>query len=230
MCYPAQTGQTTFRDAINFCTRHHPWVTFGCDLVLGTPTDRVMTLRERFFLPAYLKDIFDRTEVERDGTMLPLVLKVNVLSEKTQEPEKTPPFPTSPLFCFTLFFVVVAWLTWREWRRKAHYRWLDGTLFFMAGTAGCILFFLSFISVHPSLFPNISLLWLHPLHLAGVIFFSVKKFNTLAYSYHFINFATIFGMSVAWIFVAQHFNIAFTPLIAALLLRSGWALVRKKVI
>jgi hypothetical protein len=227
--YPAQTEQPAFRDAINFCTRHHPWVTFGCDLVLGAPTDRAMTLNETFFLPEYLKKAFSQAEIERDGTMQPLVLKVNILSENTRTPEKTPPFPTSPLACFTLVFAGVAWLTWREWRKKSHYRWLDGALFFLAGMAGCILFFLSFISVHPSTFPNISLLWLHPLHLAGAIFFFVKKCNTLAFSYHFINFATIFGMALAWIFVAQHFNIAFTPLIAALWLRSGWALLRKKL-
>ncbi|MDR1380562.1 MAG: DUF4105 domain-containing protein [Tannerella sp.] len=224
-----QIERPTFRDAINFCTRHHPWITFGCDLVMGAPTDREMTLKETFFLPEYLKDAFDGAEIEREGVMQPLVSTVNILSEETQMPGKTPPFPTSPLACFMLVFVGVAWLTWMEWRKKTYFGWLDGILFFAAGMAGCILFFLSFISVHPCIFPNISLLWLHPFHVAGTVFFSVKKFNKLAFWYHFINFATILGMSVAWIFIAQHFNIAFAPLIAALWVRSGWALLRKKL-
>ena len=36
----------TFRDMINYCTRNKPWLTFGCDLVLGTPTDRTATPHE----------------------------------------------------------------------------------------------------------------------------------------------------------------------------------------
>ncbi|MDR1524034.1 MAG: DUF4105 domain-containing protein [Tannerella sp.] len=221
-------GRSTFRDAINFCTRHHPWVTFGCDLVLGAPTDRVMTLKETFFLPEYLRKTFDKAEIERNGATQPLIIKTNILSEETRAPEQSPPFATSPLACFTLVFIILLYLTWLEWRKKTYYRWLDILLFFSAGMAGCILFFLSFVSVHPSIFPNISLLWLHPFHLAGIILFSVKKFNKLAFWYHIINFATILGMSIAWIFVTQHFNIAFTPLIASLLLRSAGTLIRKK--
>jgi len=43
----------------------------------------------------------------------------------------------------------------------------------------------------------------------------------MAFWYHFINFAAIFGMSAVWIFYMQHFNVAFAPLIGALALRSG---------
>ena len=35
--------QQTFRDLINYCTRNKPWLTFGCDLALGSPTDRIAT-------------------------------------------------------------------------------------------------------------------------------------------------------------------------------------------
>ena len=195
---------------------------------MGIPTDKVMTLKETFFLPVYLQEAFDRSEIIRNGVAQPLVLKVNILSEETQVSQKSPPFPTAPLFCFTLFFIIILAFTGYEWRKKKHYRWMDCLLFSIAGTAGCILFFLSFISVHPGMFPNISLLWLHPIHLAGVILFSVKKFNTMAFWYHFINFAAILTMSVAWIFIPQHFNPAFIPLIASLWLRSGMASLRKK--
>jgi hypothetical protein len=107
---------------------------------------------------------------------------------------------------------------------------VDIILFSIAGIAGCIIVFLSFISEHPSMFPNINLLWLHPLHFIGVLFFSIKKLKTPAFWFHFINFAAIFVMFVAWLFIPQHFNIAFIPLIASILLRSGWALLRKKLL
>ena len=50
----------TFRDLINYCTRNHPWLTFGCDLALGSPTDRIATPHEMMFLPLYLKDEFEK--------------------------------------------------------------------------------------------------------------------------------------------------------------------------
>jgi hypothetical protein len=36
-------------------------------------------------------------------------------------------------------------------------------------------------------------------------------------------------MLAAWIFIPQHLNIAFIPLIAILLLRSGYCLIRNKM-
>lgn len=226
--YPSQTKLPTFREAINHCTRNHPWTTFGCDLIMGTPTDKVMTLKETFFLPEYLKTAFDKSEIVRNGVAQPLVLKVNILVEETQVRKAPPPFFASPLFCSTLFLLLISALTWDEWRKKTKYRQLDCLIFFIAGIAGYILFFLSFISIHPSMFPNISLLWLHPLHLTGVILFSVKKFNNIAFWYHFINFAAILIMVVAWIFIPQHFNPAFIPLITSLWLRSGRTLLSRK--
>ena len=144
--------------------------------------------------------------------------------------QQTPiiPFFYTPFFCFSAFFILILLQTFIEYRTEKYYRLVDIFLFFAAGVAGCIIFFLSFLSVHPCTFPNISLLWLHPLHLIGVILFSVKKFKKPAYWYHFINFAIIIIMSVAWIILPQHVNIAFIPLIACLWLRSGWALLRKK--
>jgi hypothetical protein len=226
--YPPQTTRPTFRETINHCTRNHPWVTFGCDLVMGLPTDRVMTRKETFFLPEYVKEAFNQSEIVRNGVTQPLVRNVHLLAQETQAGLAQPSFFTSPLFCFTLLFLLISALTWREWRRKTCYRLLDCLLFLVAGTAGCVLFFLSFISVHPCIFPNISLLWLHPLHLAGVILFSTKRFNKIAYLYHFFNFATILIMLAAWTFVPQHFSPAFIPLITSLCLRSAMALLRRK--
>lgn len=226
--YAPQTEHPTFREAINYCTRNHPWTTFGCDLIMGMPTDRMMTLKETFFLPAYLEGAFDKAKIVRGNTVEPLITKTNILNEEDPLPEQRPSFLTSPLACFLLFFIIILIITGCEYRRKTYYRLVDCILFFFAGIAGCVLFFLSFISVHPSMFPNISLLWLHPLHFIGVVFFSVKKYNKMAFWYHFINFAAISGMSVAWFLIPQHFNIAFIPLIASLWLRSGWALLRNK--
>jgi len=37
IAYEERREVETFRDLINGCTRRHPWLTFGCDLVVGAP-------------------------------------------------------------------------------------------------------------------------------------------------------------------------------------------------
>ena len=76
--YP-YTAQT-FRSLINYCTRHHAWLTFGCDLALGSPTDQEATLHEMLFLPDYLREAFAKAEIiNAKGQHLPLVNKKQVI-------------------------------------------------------------------------------------------------------------------------------------------------------
>lgn len=225
--YAETQKDESFRDLINRCTRNHPWVTFGCDLALGSPTDRTMTLRESFFIPERLKEAFaEAWIINPDGSKRPLVKETRILTENIEGLTNDSFF--TPFVYSVLFFVLILLLTIIEIRKRAYFRWLDCLLFFIAGTAGCILFFLSFISVHPSTWPNISLAWLHPFHWVGVILFAVKKLNKAAYWYHFINFAALLTLLASLFFIPQHINMAFIPLIICLMMRSGRYLTRKK--
>lgn len=277
----------TFRELINYCTRNHPWLTFGCDLALGSPTDRTATAHEMMFLPFYLKEAFGKaTVVQPDGIERPLVKQTRVIgaagpgmetmtgpagnthdaqsaqasqtaegiqaaqtaegiqASRTAEDTDAAPtassgetdestasagaFLTNPLAASLFLFLVAGGLTFLEWRKKIYFRWLDCILFFAAGAGGVILFFLSFISVHPATWPNWSIVWLNPLDLVAVILFCVKKARKAAYYYHFINFAALSMMLAGWYWIPQHLNAAFLPLVATLWLRSGYGIYRKK--
>lgn len=222
--YPSRT----FRELINHCTRNHPWLTFGCDLALGSPTDRMATLHEMLFLPPYLKEAFSQATVtDPDGTVRPLVSETHVIEAgEADEPEKDIWDSLTPLVCAWLLLGIVAGITWIEWRKKRYFLPVDCLLFAVAGAGGVILFFLSFISVHPCTWPNWSLVWLQPLHLAAVILFCVKKLKKAAYYYHFINFAALMLMLSGWYFIPQHLNSAFIPLVASIGVRSGWGVYR----
>ena len=225
--YPYQSQ--TFRDLINYCTRNHPWLTFGCDLALGSPTDREATQHEMLFLPPYLKEAFSKATITGpDGTIRPLVSETHVIGAgEADEPEKDIWDLFTPLVCAWLLFGIVLGLTWIEWRKKKYFLWVDCVLFSVAGAGGVILFFLSFISVHPCTWPNWSLVWLQPLDLIAVILFCVKKLKKAAYYYHFINFAALTLMLLGWHFIPQHLNSAFIPLVASIWVRSGWGVYRK---
>ena len=225
--YPYQSQ--TFRDLINYCTRNHPWLTFGCDLALGSPTDREATQHEMLFLPPYLKEAFAKATITGpDGTIRPLVSETHVIGAgEADEPEKDIWDLFTPLVCAWLLFGIVLGFTWIEWRKKKYFLWVDCVLFSVAGAGGVILFFLSFISVHPCTWPNWSLVWLQPLDLIAVILFCVKKLKKAAYYYHFINFAALTLMLLGWYFIPQHLNSAFIPLVASIWVRSGWGVYRK---
>lgn len=220
--------QETFRELINFCTRSKPWLTFGCDLALGSPTDRVVTFHEMMFLPLYLKEAFDTaTLLHADGSRKKLVSSTQTLVSGPTDEARPETDLFTPLVCSGLFLGIILVLTFIEQRRKTYFRIVDCLLFFIAGIAGCVLFFLCFVSTHPCVWPNWNIIWLQPFDLAAVILFAVKKFGKAAYYYHFINFAALSLMLVGWHFIPQHLNTAFIPLIMSLWLRSGYGVYRK---
>jgi len=219
LLFASVDDEPSFRDVINYCTRNHPWVTFGCNLVLGLPTDRKMTFRERFFLPAFVRDAFDMAMIDSDGCENYLVAKRVILNEADMsEEEKDAAYKCfwSPMLCGWLFFAVILLITVIEWRQRRRFVFIDCLCFFLAGCAGCVLYFLCFLSVHPCIFPNLSVLWLHPFHFIGVAVCLLKK----PVIYHTINLFAIIFMLILWFFVPQYYDLAFTPLISALLLRS----------
>lgn len=218
----------TFREMINDCTRNKAWLTFGCDLVLGSPTDRVATQHEMLFLPLYLEKAFaSATITDANGKPMPLVRATHTLTEGiADDTERDDRLPSPPVCGWTLLLLVLLTIV-IEWKRKIYFRLTDCLLFFVAGIAGAILFFLSFISTHPSIWPNWNLIWLHPLHLVAVILFALKKLRKVADYYHFINFAALTLMLVGWHFIPQHLNPAFIPFVAILVLRSGYGVYRK---
>jgi hypothetical protein len=218
--YHHEPTQKTFRELINYYMRNKPWLIFGCELALGSPTDRLVTEREAFFLPLLVETAFDKaTIVSPEGDERLLVSAKNILLEEIPETvEKT--FIT-PLLFSLICLAIIVFLTWLEWQKKTYYLAIDCFLFTVAGVAGLVLFYLAFVSVHPATWPNYSLIWLHPFHLAGVVLFAVKQGGKAAYCYHFINFALLTLMLAGWYFIPQHFNAAFFPLVMCLWIRSG---------
>jgi hypothetical protein len=223
----SETATSSFRDMINHCTRHHPWLTFGCDLVLGMPTDRQATFRESFFLPENVRKAFGSAQrLRADGAAVPLVVEERMLLEDIEDDEPARS-PLTPLACSLLILAIVLALTLYEWRTKRRFRVLDSVLFSCAALAGCLLFFLCFASVHPGIWPNLTVLWLHPFHFAGAVLCAVKKRSRAAYCWHFINFAALLLMCVGWIILPQHVNVAFIPLVSGFMIRSGFSIIRK---
>lgn len=223
--YRWQPEEKTFRDMINYCTRNHPWLTFGCDLALGSPTDRVATAHEMMFLPEYMKEaIASAVIVDAEGNERPLVQQSIVVP--ADEEEDLPMEWLTPLFCAIIICIASMALTFYEYRKRYAGRWHDILLFTLAGVGGLVLFFLCFISEHPCTCPNWNMLWLHPLQLSILPLSLVKNGRKAVFYYHFINFAAIMIMLLGWRFIPQHFNHAIIPLIITLGVRSASYILR----
>lgn len=223
--YLPHEGQKTFRDLIAYCTRQHAWYTFGCDLVLGTPTDRIATQREEMFLPDYLKDgVETAIIVSPDETERKLVSSSSILIEGIPSDYKD--WRMTPMVTGILLLLAVLTVTLIEWKKKNYFRAVDIVLFAIAGLCGCMLFFLSIISEHPGVQCNWNLVWLNPLQLLAVILFSVKKLRIAAYYYHFINFAALTLFLIGWKWIPQYMEPAFIPFILTLWVRSGYGVFR----
>ena len=133
--YP-YTSQT-FRALINHCTRHHAWLTFGCDLALGSPTDQEATLHEMLFLPDYLREAFAKAEIiDAQGQHRPLVSKTHVIeAAEPDELEKDLWDLLSPLRLGWLIFAITNVITLLGRFQKRAYKGLDILLFGLAGLA-----------------------------------------------------------------------------------------------
>ena len=99
-------------------------------------------------------------------------------------------------------------------------RWLDTVLFTAGGLAGCILFFLIFFSTHEATSPNINITWLHPLLLLLAVLPWFRKTRNAARWLHALNALVVALLMLAWPWQPQVGNIAFFPLMTALVTRS----------
>ena len=221
--YPAMGDTTvTYRDILAHYCRNYAWERFGIDLVLGWNVDTVLDQRATMFIPMLLMDAVAGATITADSITMPLVKATTVPIDKSTEGNVRPPTPwyLSPLTIALLVLALTLLVTGRDQRRHDVSRWFDTILFTVGGLAGCILFFLIFFSTHEATSPNINIAWLHPLLLLLAVLPWFKKTRAAARWLHAVNALVVTLLMLAWPWQPQVANIAFSPLMAALVTRS----------
>ena len=222
--YPAMEDTTvTYRDILAHYCRNYAWEKFGIDLVLGWDIDTVLDQRATMFIPMILMDAVAGATITSDGETIPLVKATTVPIDKSTEGNVRPPTPwyISPLTVALLVLALTLLISCRDWRRRDVSRWFDTLLFTIGGLAGCILFFLVFFSTHEATSPNINIVWLHPLLLLLAVLPWFKKTRTASRWLHALNAVIVALLMLAWPWQPQVGNIAFFPLMTALVMRSA---------
>lgn len=212
----------TFRDLLHTYSEGHPWSRFGMDLCMGSKADEPISRRLAMFVPFYTQEYFNKARiVNREGQTRPLVSQ----EEKIVVTGKTPAdFITggiTPMQAALLLLAIVAAASIYGIRRGKTLWGIDLILFPVAGTAGCILAFLTMFSQHPAVSPNYLLFVFHPLHLFCLPFMlsSVRKRKISRYM--MANFIVLTLFMALWAIIPQRIPLAVLPLALCLLIRSA---------
>jgi len=221
--YPVFNNTYTFRDLIYQYLAESPWFAFGIDLCLGSETDRVVTDRELLFLPEELMRSFAEASIHSGDTIRPLISETHILNIPTyQSPNlELTSYLFTPFVVFWLFFLLIVAHTIFYNYKKKNDLWLDVILFSVYGLLGCLIFFLTFISEHPSTNPNYNLLWTNPLQLLFAVLVLFRKWRKLLVFYQIINMLLLLSAVLGWYFIPQQYNSAFLPLMLVLIIRSA---------
>lgn len=211
---PVMPEGTRFRQAIHFYLdqNHKYWSKFGIDLLLGSPTDAVMTIAQSQFLPDNLMKSFDSSNEQHQ-----LVLSSSNLYEFNDPVNKGSLL--TPMFTFSLLLVAIVLLSFS--RNKTVVTLLegfDGLLFFTTGLLGILFIFMWVGTDHSMTKNNYNLLWAWPTHAVAAFFANSSKPAAIRY-FAFCG-VILFLVLLCWSFLPQQLNNALVPYVLLLAFRS----------
>ena len=218
--YPDSFPNRSFRSIVHEFTVGAAWDELGIDLCLGAEADTPIDKRQQMFSPFYMKEYASDAYIIGDnGQKRPLVLKEEKVVDVA--PAEIHSSFLSPLWCATFLLAISVLIGWWQWRRnKICWIW-ELLLFGAQGIAGCIIAFLFFFSVHPTVGSNWLLILFNPiplLYLPFMVYFSVTRRKDW---YHVVNMVYLTLFIVIFPFCLQEFNLTVLPLALSLLVTSA---------
>ena len=218
--YPEAEEGVTFRDIVHRCTEGNEWDELGIDLCLGSEADAPIDGRKQMFIPFNMLEAARAAVIMQGDSVRPLVLSESKVVDVEPE-EAEAGFLLSPLSCTCILLVVTCMIAWLQLKwKKVIWAW-DLFLFGAQGIAGCIIAFLFFFSIHPTVGSNWLIILFNPIpliYLPVMIYKAIKGQKDL---YHLINvmYLTLFIMIMP--FIQQKFNVTVLPLALCLLVCSA---------
>lgn len=210
--YQDSVEEKSFRGIVHEFTKGFQWKELGMDLCLGAEADEMIDIRRQMFSPFYMRAFADRAYIEEpDGKVRPLVLKEEVIVNAERDEDEAG-FPFSPMTCAIAFLVVnVLFAVLQVLKKKIYWGW-DIVLYLSQGIAGCIISFLFFFSVHPTVGSNWMILLFNPiplLYLPFMVYNDVKRNND---RYHIVNLVYLTFFMLLMPVIPQEFNLTVLPL------------------
>jgi hypothetical protein len=216
--YPETEKEVSFRDIIHEFTAGSEWGEFGIDLCLGSEADEQIDERKQMFAPFYMMEAARGAMIHRADTVVPLVLEEFKVVDAVLEDE--PAFPLSPMTCAMGLLVATAFVVgWGIRKGRPCLAW-NVLMFFLQGLGGCIVAFLFFFSLHPTVGSNWLLMLFHPLALFYLPIMICRGIKGQKDPYHWLNVVLLTSFMILMPFISQEFNLTVLPLALSLLLVS----------
>lgn len=204
--------QTTFRNAIHqyLDAGHQHWSKLGIDILMGRPTDAIMTTAQQQFLPDNLMLALDKADVkvvESKATVIPNQQQIESSAWST------------PRFIFSAVVALFLLLSFSNNERlRLLLAGLDGLLFFMTGVLGFIIVFMMTGTDHSMTKDNFNLLWAWPTHL--FVSFFIRRQNRFLGLYFGLTSIAMILLLISWFFLPQQMNDALLLIVFLILFRS----------
>ena len=219
--YPDSLSGKSYRSIVHEFTAGSPWDEFGIDLCLGAEADKEINKGQQMFSPFYMKYYASNAYiVDAGGSRRPLILDETKIVDV--EPEEVQPgFILSPLMCGALFLALCVVMAWGQWKTQRIWWGWDIVLYGLQGLAGCIIAFLFFFSVHPTVGSNWLLILFNPIPLLYLPFMVYKAVKRKKDYYHVGNMVYLTLFITILPFCGQEFNLTVLPLALGLLVTSA---------
>ena len=211
---PVMPVGTRFRQAIHLYLDQNgkDWSKLGIDLLLGAPTDAVMTPAQSQFLPDNLMKTLDSSNQDHQW-----VLTHTTLYTLEKAPEEKSIF--NPLVVFSLLFVIIFLLSFSPKPAiKTFLQGFDGIFFFLTGAMGVLFIFMWTGTDHAMCKNNYNLFWAWPTHL--IMSFFTHSNKSWAKKYFKFTGGALILLLMLWFFLPQQMNNALIPIVLLLILRS----------
>jgi hypothetical protein len=206
---PVMPLGTTFRQAIHqyLNKNNKDWSKLGIDILLGAPTDAVMTTEQMQFLPDNLMRSLDSGNINRH-----LVAQVSDILKMSDTSATSNKIAFSPIIVFTILLILIILLsTSKNNFIQNTLHGFYGLFFFLTGLLGCILIFMWLGTDHAMCKNNFNLLWAWPTHLVAAFFINTKK--RWVKKYLLFTIIGLLALLLVWLFLPQQMNNSLIPLV-----------------
>ena len=213
----------TFRNAIHqyLDGNNMLWSKFGIDILLGAPTDAVMTIPQQQFLPENLMKAVDST---KNTELVSSSKNLYVLGESNTKKS----FFTPLVLFASVLLVFVLLSLFKNTITQNILKLLDSFLFFSVGLLGLLLVFMWVGTAHIMTKNNYNLLWAWPMHIIYAFFVHKSSRGVKTYSMLLCIFLVL--LLCSWFFLAQKMNNALLPLIVLMIWRAASSIQTKQKI
>ena len=206
----------TFRDAIHYYLHKGKmiWSELGIDILLGSPTDAVMTKEQQMFLPDHLMIALDKN---KSGNIV--LDKKSLFSSENQIENIVLNRPIIYSMLLFFFWVLLTTLARKYHKFKKVLQVFDIALFLILGLLGCLLLFMWVGTDHIMTKNNYNLLWAIPTHVFAV--FLVTSRSNLAKYYYLASAIISFFLIVFYFQLPQELHPSLMYIVALIGFRSA---------